>query len=119
MSDSMQPFRIEIPQADVEYLRDRLANARWPGELPGVEWARGVPLGYLKELAGYWRTQYDWRAQEARLNLYPQFTTEIDGQRIHFLHVRSGQPGAKPLLITHGFPSSVAEFLQAFFGPLQ
>lgn len=92
MSDSMQPFRIEIPRVDVEYLHDRLANARWPGELPGVEWARGVPLGYLKELAGYWRTQYDWRAAEARLNQYPQFTTEIDGQRIHFLHVRSGQP---------------------------
>ena len=98
MSDDLQPFRIEIPQADVEYLRDRLANARWPGELPGVEWARGVPLAYLKDLAGYWRTQYDWRAEEAQLNQYPQFTTEIDGQRIHFLHVRSGQPGAKPLL---------------------
>ena len=111
MSDGMQPFRIEIPQADVDYLHDRLANARWPGELPGVEWARGVPLGYLKELSGYWRTHYDWRAAEARLNHYPQFTTEIDGQRIHFLHVQSGQPGAKPLLITHGFPSSVAEFL--------
>jgi epoxide hydrolase len=82
MSDSMRPYRIEIPEADVEYLHDRLANARWPGELPGVEWARGV--------------------------LYPQFTTEIDVQRIHFLHVRSGQSGAKPLLITHGFPSSVA-----------
>jgi epoxide hydrolase len=62
MSDSMQPFRIEIPQADVEYLHDRLAHARWPGELPGVDWARGVPLGYLKELAGYWRAHYDWRA---------------------------------------------------------
>jgi epoxide hydrolase len=111
MSDGMQPFRIEIPQADVEYLHDRLANARWPGELPGVEWARGVPLGYLKDLAGYWRTRYDWRAKEAQLNQHPQFTTEIDGQRIHFLHVKSGQPGAKPLLITHGFPSSVAEFL--------
>jgi pimeloyl-ACP methyl ester carboxylesterase len=111
MSDGIQPFRIEIPQADVEYLHDRLANARWPGELPGVGWARGMPLGYLKELAGYWRTRYDWRAQEARLNQYPQFTTDIDGQRIHFLHVQSGQPGAKPLLITHGFPSSVAEFV--------
>jgi hypothetical protein len=111
MSHGMQPFRIEIPQADVDYLHNRLANARWPGELPGVGWARGVPLGYLKELADYWRTRYDWRAQEAQLNQYPQFTTEIDGQRIHFLHIRSGQPGAKPLLVTHGFPSSVAEFL--------
>jgi epoxide hydrolase len=111
MSDTMRPFRIEIPQAEVKDLHERLANARWPGELPGVDWARGVPLGYLKELAGYWRTQFDWRTAEARLNQYPQFTDEIDGQRIHFLHVRSGQPGAKPLLMTHGFPSSVAEFL--------
>ena len=112
MSDHIQPFRIEIPQADVDYLCDRLTNARWPGELPGVAWTRGVPLGHLKELAEYWRTEYDWRAQEVRLNEYSQFTTEIDGQRIHFLHVKSGQPDAKPLLITHGFPSSVAEFLR-------
>ena len=111
MSEDIQPFRIEISQADVDYLRGRLAAARWPGELPGTGWARGVPLGYLKELAGYWRTQYDWRAAEARLNSCPQFVTEIDGQRIHFLHVRSGRPGAKPVLITHGFPSTVAEFL--------
>jgi epoxide hydrolase len=112
MSDGIRPFRIEIPQTDLDYLNDRLANARWPGELPGVGWARGVPLGYLRELAEYWRTRYDWRAAEAQLNSYPQFTAEIDGQRIHFLHVRSGRPGAKPLLITHGFPSSVAEFGQ-------
>src|SRR5690349_24283030 len=111
MSENIQPFRIEIRQTDVDYLHHRLASARWPGELPGAGWTRGVPLGYLKELAGYWRTQYDWRAAEARLNSYPQFVTEIDGQRIHFLHVRSGRPGARPLLITHGFPSSVAEFL--------
>jgi pimeloyl-ACP methyl ester carboxylesterase len=111
MSDSIQPFRIEIPQAGVNDLHDRLDRARWPAELPGAGWSRGVPLSYLKELAGYWRTQYDWRACEARLNQYPQFTTEIDGQVIHFLHVRSGRPGATPLLITHGFPSSVAEFL--------
>jgi epoxide hydrolase len=110
MSD-IQPFRIEIPQAEVDYLHDRLAHARWPGELPGVGWTRGVPLDHLKELAGYWATGYDWRAQEARLNEFPQFTTEIDGQRIHFLHVRSDRPDAKPLMITHGFPSSVAEFL--------
>ena len=112
MSDVIQPFRIEIPQADLDYLHDRLANARWPGEIPGVEWARGVPVGYLQELAQYWRTHFDWRAQEAQLNQYPQFTTEIDGQRIHFLHVKSQHADAKPLLITHGFPSSVAEFLR-------
>ena len=112
MSDAIQSFRIEIPQGDVDYLHDRLASARWPGELPGVEWTRGIPLGHLQELAEYWRTGYDWRAQEAQLNQYPQFVTEIDGQRIHFLHVRSDRLDAKPLLITHGFPSSVAEFTQ-------
>ena len=112
MSDhDVRPFRIEIPEPDLEYLHSRLATARWPGELPGVEWTRGVPLAYLQELAGYWRAGYDWRAQEARLNRYPQWITEIDGQRIHFLHVRSDRPDAKPLLITHGFPSCVAEFL--------
>src|SRR6476659_3526211 len=111
MSENIQPFRIEIRQTDVDYLHHRLATARWPGELPGAGWTRGGPLGYLNELAEHWRTQYDGRSAEARLNSYPQFVTEIDGQRIHFLHVRSGQPDAKPLLITHGFPSSVAEFL--------
>jgi pimeloyl-ACP methyl ester carboxylesterase len=111
MSDQIQPFRIEIPQADLDYLHDRLANARWPGELPGVGWTRGIPLSYLQELAEYWRTGHDWRAREAELNQHSQFITEIDGQRIHFLHVRSDQPEAKPLLITHGFPSSVAEFV--------
>jgi len=111
MTENIQPFRIEIGQADIDDLHRRLAGARWPGELPGTGWTRGVPLGYLKELAGYWRTGYDWRAAEARLNSYPQFVTEIDGQRIHFLHVRSSRPDAKPLLITHGFPSSIAEFL--------
>jgi pimeloyl-ACP methyl ester carboxylesterase len=113
----MDPFRVQIPQADLDSLHRRLADARWPAELPGVGWARGVPLDYLQELAGYWRTGYDWRAQEATLNRYPQFTTEIDGQRVHFLHVRSDRAGAKPLLITHGYPSSVAEFLR-LIGPL-
>jgi pimeloyl-ACP methyl ester carboxylesterase len=111
MSDDVQPFRIDIPQADLDHLHDRLAGARWPGELPGVGWARGVPLDHLTELAGHWRNGYDWRAQEATLNRYPQFVTEIDGQRIHFLHMRSERADAKPLLITHGYPSCVAEFL--------
>jgi pimeloyl-ACP methyl ester carboxylesterase len=112
MSEEIRPFRIDISQADVDDLHGRLAAARWPGRVSGVAgWDRGVPPEYLRELAGYWHTGYDWRAQEARLNRYPQFTTDIDGQRIHFLHVRSGRPGATPLLITHGFPSSVAEFL--------
>src|ERR1700747_2246555 len=110
MSENIEPFRIQMRQADVDYLHHRLPSAPWPGELPADGWTRGVPLGYLKELTEHWRTQYDWRSAEARLNSSPQFVTEIDGQRIHFLHVRSGQPDAKPLLITHGFPSSVAEF---------
>ena len=117
-SDSeVRAFRIEVPQADVDDLRDRLARTRWPAESPGVGWSRGVPLGYLKELAGYWRTEYDWRAHEATLNGFPQFTTTIDGQHIHFLHVRSPEPGALPLVITHGYPSSIAEFVD-LIGPL-
>src|SRR5215208_1105947 len=111
MSDGIRPFRIEIPRADLDYLHDRLTNARWSGELPGVGWTRGIPLGYLQELAEYWRRQYDWRAQEVRLNQYPQFTTELDGQRIHFLHVRSPEPDATPLILTHGWPSSCVEYL--------
>ncbi|GAB3419566.1 epoxide hydrolase family protein [Flindersiella endophytica] len=117
MSDAIRPFRIEIPQSELDYLHDRLGSARWPGELPGVGRSRGMPLDSLKSLAEYWRTGYDWRAQETRLNEYPQFVTEIDGQRIHFQHVRSDRADAKPLLITHGYPSSVAEFLQ-LIGPL-
>src|SRR5262245_64313101 len=106
----VRPFRIEVPQADLDDLRERLARTRWPGQLPGGGWRRGVPLAYLKDLAAYWRDGYDWRAQEAALNVFPQFVTEIDGQRIHFLHARSPEPGALPLLLTHRWPSSVAEF---------
>ncbi|MEV6769498.1 epoxide hydrolase family protein [Nocardia sp. NPDC051030] len=111
MSTEIRPFRIDIPQSELDYLHDRLAHARWSGQVPGTGWERGIALADLKELAEYWRTEYDWRAMEARLNAYSQFTTEIDGQQIHFLHVRSSHPEAKPLLITHGFPSSVAEFM--------
>ena len=111
LTEEIRPFRIEIPEDDLDYLHDRLATARWPGELPDVGWTRGVPLDYLTELATHWRTGYDWRAAEARLNEFPQFTTEIDGQRIHFLHVASDDPDARALMITHGYPSSVAEFL--------
>jgi pimeloyl-ACP methyl ester carboxylesterase len=111
------PFRIDIPQADLDDLRDQLARTRWPDELPAVGWTRGVPLGYLKELAAYWRDGYDWRPQEARLNQLPQFTTTIDGANLHFLHVRSPEPDALALLITHGWPGSIVEFLDVI-GPL-
>jgi microsomal epoxide hydrolase len=113
----MRPFRIEIPQAALDDLHRRIADTRWPDELPGVGWDRGVPLGYLKELAEYWRTEYDWRAAEAELNRYPQFVTEVDGEDVHFLHVRSPEPDAMPLVLTHGWPGSVAEFGKVI-GPL-
>ncbi|WP_188195654.1 epoxide hydrolase family protein [Nonomuraea sp. SYSU D8015] len=114
MSDTdfeIRPFRIEIPQAELDDLRERIGRARWPSEIDGQDWSRGVPVGYLKELAAHWAAGYNWRAWEARLNAYPQFTTEIDGQNIHFLHVRSTRPDALPLILTHGWPGSVVEFL--------
>ncbi|MFI5571216.1 epoxide hydrolase family protein [Streptomyces sp. NPDC051740] len=113
----MHPFRIDIPQDQLDDLRRRLEATRWPDELPEVGWSRGVPLGYLKELAEYWRTSFDWRAAEARLNAHPQFVTEIDGAPVHFLHITSPEPDATPLLLTHGWPGSVAEFLDVI-GPL-
>src|SRR3984893_14988523 len=90
----IRAFRIDIPQAELDDLRDRLARTRWATELRGVGWIRGVPLAYLKDLAGYWQTEYDWRKHEATLNELPQFTTEIDGTQVHFLHVRSRESGA-------------------------
>lgn len=114
---SIRPFVIDVAQADVDDLKERLARARWPDELPGVHWSRGVPLSYLKELAEYWRTSYDWRKHEAQLNAYPQFITPIDGQNVHFLHVRSPEPDATPLMLIHGWPGSVVEFLD-MIGPL-
>lgn len=107
----MRSFRIEIPQADLDDLKRRIANTRWPDEIPGLGWDRGVPLEYLKELADYWRAGYDWRAAEARLNEFPHFITEIDGTDVHFMHIRSAEAGARPLIMTHGWPGTVAEFL--------
>ena len=119
VNETIRPFRIEVPDAELDDLRHRLATARWPEPRPDgrSDFARGVPLAYLEEVAAYWAESYDWRAHEARLNELPQFTTEIDGQAIHFLHVRSPEPDALPLLVVHGYPSSVAEFLD-IVGPL-
>jgi epoxide hydrolase len=110
-SEEIRPFTIEIPQPALDDLRERLARTRWPDELPGPGWSRGAPLDYLRELAEYWRTGYDWRESEARLNELPQFATRIDGANVHFLHVRSPEPDALPLIMTHGWPGSVVEFL--------
>ncbi|MER5973678.1 epoxide hydrolase family protein [Streptomyces sp. NPDC002055] len=112
-----RPFRVDVPQDRLDDLRSRLAATRWPDELPGVGWSRGVPVTYLRGLAEYWLTSYDWRAQEAALNAHPQYLTTVDGQNIHFLHVRSPEPGATPLMLLHGWPGSVADFLDVI-GPL-
>ncbi|GII94422.1 epoxide hydrolase family protein [Sinosporangium siamense] len=112
-----KPFTVDIPQADLDELNDRLARTRWPDEIPGAGWSYGVNRDYLKELVDYWRTGYDWRKHEARLNAVPQYTTEIDGQRLHFLHARSPEPGALPLIVTHGWVSTVYDFLD-IIGPL-
>lgn len=107
----MRPFRIAIAQADLDELRRRVAATRWPGEVPGTGWERGVPLDYLKELADYWVDGFDWRAAEARLNRFEQFVTGIDGVDVHFLHARSPVESATPLIITHGWPGAFAEFV--------
>ena len=117
MSDAVIPFRIEIPQADLDDLVDRLSRTRWPEAEPVDDWSQGMPLGYLRELCGYWADGYDWRAREALLNTFPQYRTEIDGLGIHFVHARSPHPDAMPLVITHGWPGSIVEF-QKVIGPL-
>ncbi|GAA0607379.1 epoxide hydrolase [Kribbella sandramycini] len=112
----MDQFRIAVPDSELDDLRDRLRRARWPRQLPGDGWSRGVPVDYLWMLADRW-LDFDWRTWEARLNAFPQFTTRIDEQLIHFLHVRSPEPDALPLVLTHGWPGSIAEFLPVL-GPL-
>ncbi|MBG0825154.1 epoxide hydrolase [Planomonospora sp. ID91781] len=124
MAEDIRPFRIAIPEAAVNDLRDRLARTRWTDEPPPAEPADrpasgpvrpdrwyGVPSAYVRDLAERWRDSFDWRAQEARLNSYPQFTTVIDGQTVHFVHVRSADPAATPLILTHGWPSTFVEYL--------
>ncbi|RBO84600.1 epoxide hydrolase family protein [Nocardia puris] len=117
MNFQITEFRVEIPQSQIDDLHRRLENTRFPAPLPGDDWTTGVPTAWLRDLVEYWRTGYDWRAAERELNSYPQFVTEIDGQNIHFLHVRSPEPGALPLLLTHGWPGSIVEFLD-MIGPL-
>ncbi len=110
-------FRVHVPQPEIDDLRERLRRTRWPEPATVDDWSQGVPLAYLRELCTYWADGYDWRAAEARLNSFPQFRTEIDGLGIHFLHVRSPHPEALPLVVTHGWPGSVVEYLKVI-GPL-
>jgi len=111
------PFSIHVPDAVLSDLKYRLAHARLPDELPGAGWDYGMNLGYLKELVAYWRDRFDWRAQERRLNQFPQFKTNIDGLNIHFIHQRSQNPGALPLLLLNGWPSTIDEYSKVI-GPL-
>ncbi|MFI6597680.1 epoxide hydrolase family protein [Nonomuraea sp. NPDC050536] len=106
----MEAFRIDVPQSRLDDLHERLRRTRWPAELESVGWSYGVPVSAVRELASYWLDGYSWREHEERLNRLPQFVTEIDGQRVHFAHVRSARSDALPLLLTHGWPSSFADF---------
>lgn len=115
-SSSIRPFRVDVSAADLDDLRRRLRDARFPRPLPGDDWDTGVPVPSLRELAAKWEA-FDWTAYQDRLNEVPQFTSEIDGQIIHFVHVRSVVPDAVPLLLTHGWPGSFLEFLDVI-GPL-
>src|SRR4051794_7814553 len=117
VGDDFVPFRIAVPAAELEDLRARLHRTRWPERDTVDGWEQGVPLAYAQDLCRYWADEYDWRATERRLNALPQFRTSIDGLGIHFLHVRSPEPGALPLVLTHGWPGSVVEFLTVL-GPL-
>src|SRR5580698_3427585 len=113
----IRPFRVEFPEEDLNELRRRIAATRWPSKELVTDRSQGVQLATLQELARYWNTEYDWRKCEARLNALPQFTTEIDGLDIHFIHVESAHENALPLIMTHGWPGSVIELLETI-GPL-
>ena len=117
MSDQIEPFVVDVDEVALDDLRDRLRRTRWPERETVGDSSQGVPLGYLRDLCGYWAGEYDWRATEARLNQIPQFITGIDGLGFHFLHVRSPHQEAVPLLMTHGWPGSFFEF-ERVVGPL-
>jgi pimeloyl-ACP methyl ester carboxylesterase len=111
MSETVEPFEIRVQDAVLEDLRHRLVRARIPDQIDGTGWDYGMPADYARDLVGYWRDGYDWRAQEARLNEFDHFRTTLDGQSIHFMHARSARADATPLLLMHGWPGSIVEFL--------
>ena len=114
---AIQPFTVHIPDSVLADLRRRVVETKWPDQLPGTTWEYGADIGKVRELANYWQTDYDWRAQEGQINRFHQFTTEIDGQTVYFIHERSPRTDAIPLMLIHGWPGSVLEFL-ALIGPL-
>ncbi len=116
-TQDITPFKVQVPQAALDDLRRRLGNVRWPNKETVSDWSQGVPLQKAEALIPYWRDKYDWRRFEARINAFPQYRTQIDGLGIHFIHVRSPQPNALPIIFTHGWPGSVVEFME-IIGPL-
>ena len=112
----VRPFTVSIPDAEIDDVKQRLARTRWPDPETVGDWSQGVRVANARSLIGYWERGYDWRRLESGLNRFPQFLTGIDGLDIHFIHVRSGNPGAMPLILTHGWPGSVVEFLK-LIGP--
>src|ERR1700730_12863112 len=114
---AIKPFKVHIPDSVLADLRRRLAETKWPDQLPGTTWEYGADISKVRELANYWQKDYDWRSQEARINRFEQFTTEIDGQTIYFIHERSPRPDAIPLMLIHGWPGSILEFF-ALIDPL-
>jgi hypothetical protein len=110
-NDNIRPFEISIAQSQLDDLKERLGNARFPESAPADDWQQGIPLDYVQELASYWRDQYDWRRCEKALNHYDHFITEIDGLDIHFMHIKSPRHDARPLIMTHGWPGSILEFM--------
>jgi len=110
MSTEITPFQIAATDEQLEDLRRRLSSTRWPDEIEGIGWDQGIPLAYMREVCSYWADRYDWRAREVGLNRFPQFKTTIDGVGIHFVHQRSSNPDAIPILISHGWPGSIVEF---------
>jgi pimeloyl-ACP methyl ester carboxylesterase len=110
MTPAALPFRLHVPDESIEDLRRRLARVRWPDEPPLAPWSTGTSLDYMKELVEYWRTQFDWRAWEAKLNRFPQYTVKLEGIDLHFIRAPGRKPDAMPLLLSHGWPGSVLEF---------
>ncbi len=118
MTDDVVPFTVAVSDDEIADLHRRLDATRWPDQIPDSGWDYGADLSYVQSLCDTWRNDFDWRSAEAKINAFDNFTTTIDGANVHFIHARSPEPGATPLLLTHGWPGSIAEFLDVI-GPLR